>query len=247
MDFLPQLPHYLPLLFIATTFLTVILINAALKKSPRFGPYAKWISIGLVLWLALQLALSYSGLYYKFPEQFPLPILPLLPPALILTLYLFISKKGKAFIDDLPMEQLIWISIVRIPVEITLYGLFLVKAVPEIMTFAGLNFDILAGLTAPIIAYYGIRLKKFNKTILLIWNIIGLLLLINIIVIAILSAPFPIQQFAFEQPNIAVLRFPFSWLPSFVAPVVLISHLIMIRRLVVRGFSTIYVSSENFN
>lgn len=234
MNFLPQLPPYLPLLFMGTTFLTVILINTTIKKSTQYAQQAKWISIGLVIWLAIQMALSYYGLYYNYLDQFPLPLLPLLPPALLLALYLFISKKGRAFIDDLPMEQLTWISIVRIPVEITLYGLFLAKAVPEIMTFAGLNFDILAGLTAPIVAYIGIRLKKINKPILLIWNILGLLLLINIIVIAILCAPFPIQQFAFEQPNIAILQFPFSWLPSFVAPVVLISHLIMIRRLVVK-------------
>ncbi|HVF96549.1 MAG TPA: hypothetical protein VM871_04480, partial [Flavisolibacter sp.] len=37
--------------------------------------------------------------------------------------------------------------------------------------------------------------------------------------------------FAFDQPNIAVLYFPFIWLPSFIVPVVLLSHLVCIRQL----------------
>jgi len=35
----------------------------------------------------------------------------------------------------------------------------------------------------------------------------------------------PIQQFAFEQPNRAVLYFPFIWLPSVVIPIFIFSHL----------------------
>lgn len=235
MNLFTQLPSWIPLLFIGTTFLTVILINAAIKKSIVFGKKAKLISLGLIAWLIIQMGLSYFGLYYKYPDQFPFPILLLFPPNLLLIAFLFFTKPGKAFIDELPLEELTWISIVRIPVEITLYGLFLYKGVPEIMTFAGSNFDILAGLTAPLVAYFGIRRRKMNKTTLLIWNFVGLFLLLNIIITALLSAPFPIQQLAYDQPNIAVLRFPFSWLASFVAPMVLISHLIMIRRLVMRS------------
>lgn len=93
------------------------------------------------------------------------------------------------------------------------------------MTFEGRNFDILSGLTAPIIFYFGFVTKQLDRKVILIWNFICLALLINIVVVAILSAPFPFQQFAFDQPNIAVLYFPFNWLPSCVVPLVLLSHL----------------------
>jgi len=36
---------------------------------------------------------------------------------------------------------------------------------------------------------------------------------------------------AFDQPNIAVLYFPFSWLPTYVVPVVLFCHLAALRKL----------------
>ncbi|MDZ7899625.1 MAG: hypothetical protein U5N85_16590 [Arcicella sp.] len=70
-----------------------------------------------------------------------------------------------------------------------------------------------------------------SKKTLLAWNVICLILLLNIVINAAPSAPLPIQQFAFDQPNIAILYFPFNLLPSVVVPLVLFSHLVAIRRL----------------
>ena len=99
------------------------------------------------------------------------------------------------------------------------------------MTFEGRNFDILAGITAPIMYYLVFVKQSMSKKTLLFWNFACLALLLNIVINAILSAPLPFQQFAFEQPNIAILYFPFNLLPSIVVPVVLFAHLVAIRRL----------------
>jgi hypothetical protein len=99
------------------------------------------------------------------------------------------------------------------------------------MTFDGSNFDILAGLTAPLVYYQAFVRKKLTQRMLLLWNIACLGLLINIVLTAILAAPTPFQQTAFDQPNIAISYFPFIWLPSVVVPIVLIAHLVAIRRL----------------
>ena len=101
------------------------------------------------------------------------------------------------------------------------------------MTFEGRNLDILSGLTAPLIYYFGYVKKQLPKSVLLGWNILCLGLLINIVRLAILSAPFPFQTLAFDQPNIAILYFPFVWLPCCVVPLVLLSHLATIRKLLV--------------
>ena len=39
------------------------------------------------------------------------------------------------------------------------------------------------------------------------------------------------QQFGFEQPNVAILHFLFVWLPGVVVPLVLLAHVVAIRRL----------------
>jgi hypothetical protein len=70
-----------------------------------------------------------------------------------------------------------------------------------------------------------------NKSIVLVWNIICIGLLINIVVNGLLSAPSPFQQFGFEQPNVAILHFPFMFLPACIVPIILFSHLASIRQL----------------
>jgi hypothetical protein len=71
-----------------------------------------------------------------------------------------------------------------------------------------------------------------NEKIIAAWNIVCLVLLINIVITAILSAPFAFQKLAFEQPNVAILYFPFVWLPCCIVPIVLFSHLVAIRRFI---------------
>jgi hypothetical protein len=84
--------------------------------------------------------------------------------------------------------------------------------VPQLMTFAGRNFDIISGITAPVIYFVCFKGSNVtNKKLLLWWNVMALALLLNIVINALLSAPFPFQQFAFDQPNIAILYFPFVW------------------------------------
>ena len=191
--------------------------------------------MALSFWLILQALLGLSNVYNANTAAFPPRIVLMgILPAICAIAMLFLFTKGRRFMDGLPIIELTWINVMRVPVEISLYWLFLHKAVPEIMTFEGRNFDILAGLTAPIIANYSRSLKSSKTYVLLIWNIISLGLLMNIVYIAFFSAPSPVQKFAFEQPNIAILYFPFNWLPTFIVPVVLFGHLASIRHLLRR-------------
>ena len=131
----------------------------------------------------------------------------------------------------LHLDSLTLLHVVRIPVELVLFGLFSQGAVPQLMTFEGRNWDILAGLTAPIVYYLAFRKNVLGTKSLLLWNIISLASLLNIVTTALLAAPTPFQRLAFEQPNVAVLHFPFVWLPACVVPIVLLAHLAAIWRL----------------
>ncbi|MDB5118195.1 MAG: hypothetical protein JWQ79_3687 [Mucilaginibacter sp.] len=219
-----HLPLYIPVIFVLTTLLTVILLYKAIN-------YSKPVIIILLLWLALQAAISLSGFYLVSTGNPPRFALLLMPPAVLIIILLLI-KKGRVFIDGFDAKTLTLIHIVRILVELTLYWLFLYKAVPEVMTFEGRNFDILCGLTAPLVYYWGYIKHALGRNALLVWNIACLLLLANIVIIAVLSAPFNFQKLAFGQPNIALFYFPFIWLPCFIVPVVLFAHLVNIRKLI---------------
>lgn len=215
---------YVSLVFSLTTLLTVWVFYKASNNSAT-------TLIILITWLALQAAVGLSGFYTTTdaipPRFFLLPI-----PPLLAILFLFVTKKGKRYVDGLDAKMLTILHTIRIPVELVLFWLFLDGAVPQLMTFEGRNFDIISGVTAPLVFYFGYLIRSLDKRIILLWNFLGLALLINIVGNAVLSAPFPFQRFAFDQPNIAVLYFPYVWLPACVVPLVLLSHLATIRQLI---------------
>jgi len=225
-----NLPAFISILFGLTTMLTAGLFYKAAANS-------KPVLLIILIWMAVQAFIALSGFYIVTDTIPPRFLLLVLPPFLVIT-GLFVSSKGRKFMDDLDLKTLTLLHTIRIPVEIVLFFLFTYKTVPELMTFEGRNFDILSGFTAPVIFYLAFTRKQLNRQILLIWNFICLGLLVNIITNAILSAPFPFQQFAFDQPNIAVLYFPFIWLPCCVVPLVLLSHLAAIRQLLNYGRKT---------
>lgn len=159
-------------------------------------------------------------------------MMALLAPPMLCIVILFIRAKGRNYIDTLNTEWLNWLHTVRVPVEICLLLLFNAGLVPKLMTFEGINFDIISGLSAPLVVYYGYRRKTWSKNILLTWNIICLALLFNIAYHGILSVPTPFQRFGFEQPNIGLTYFPYVLLPGLIVPAVLFAHLVSIRQLI---------------
>ncbi len=185
----------------------------------------------MAIWMALQGYLSYIGFYSQHLDTMPPRFIFVLGPPLLLIFLLFLTAWGREFMDSLSLSTLTYLHVIRIPVELVLLGLFFSKAIPELMTFEGRNFDILAGITAPLVAYFGVQQGKVGKNALLFWNFLCLALLFNIVIHAILSIPTPFQQFAFDQPNMGVLHFPFIWLPAVIVPIVLFSHLASIRKL----------------
>lgn len=218
-----NLPVFISIVFGLTTIITVALFFKAANNSK--------VTLAIILsWLTIQCLVGLSG-FYTITKTIPPRFLLLVMPPMLLIIGLYSTVKGRHYIDSLDIKMLTILHTIRIPVELVLYWLFINKVVPQQMTFDGRNFDILSGLTAPFIFYFSFMRKQLNKNIVLFWNFICLGLLINIVANAVFSAPFPFQQFAFDQPNIAMLYFPFNWLPSCIVPLVLLSHLATIRQL----------------
>lgn len=222
---LTGIPLYVTITFLGTVLLTFLLFIDAVKNKAL-------TAVIIIIWLGLQGALAYKGFYQDestTPPRFMLAVVP----SLLFIIVLLVVKKGQGFKNGLDLKKLTLLHIVRVPVEIVLYWLAANKAVPELMTFAGRNFDVLSGITAPIIyivCFKGNEVR--NKNLLLVWNFVCLALLANIVINAVLSIPTRLQQFAFDQPNIALLYFPYIWLPCFIVMVVLLSHLVAIGRLI---------------
>ena len=223
-----NLPPYVTWIFTLTTASAVIVYLHAVQAASR-GVFLT--ATVLALLLGVHGALAFNGFYLTGtnPPRFPLAPFPTI--ILLLVLYFATTRKGNSVKS---LRALTLLSTVRVPVELVLLWLYQHGQVPRIMTFEGRNFDILSGLTAPLVAWLAFRGGVTIRPLLLVWNLVAFGLLLNIMTLAILSLETPFQQFAFGRPNRGVLYFPFIWLPAIIVPVVFVSHVVSLWQLLRR-------------
>ena len=221
-----NIPTFIALAFGAITLLTLFMLLKAAR-------WSRVVVIATLAWTIILSAISLTGIFTE-TSGMPPRFAPVIAVPLLTITALFATPQGRAFISGLDQGLLVLLNTIRIPVELVLYGLFIHGAVPELMTFTGRNWDILSGITTPFIWWFGYRKRALPRAVLIGWNVVCLALLFNIVINAILAAPFDFQQQTFDQPNTAIFYFPYVLLPGVVVPIVLFSHLVLLRSLVNR-------------
>ena len=215
-------------------FIIAALVFYSITKLTWKFNNGKLVYFLLVLFLITQGLLAYFGFYKVDYDAFPPRILIFgIFPGFVLSYFVFKSVTVKTDLNQFRLIRgLILIHLVRLPIELVLHDLYKMRLLPQEMTFTGLNWDIVVGLSSPVMAILSFRLlKNSQRSVLIAWNILGLLFLVNVMVIGILTSRAPIQQFSFHQPNIAILMFPYVWLPTFLVPVMFWSHVYGIKLL----------------
>ncbi len=213
---LNQIPWTIDLLFLITYGLAVVLFYVA---SGRPRP----MLLILLGWSIILSVLAFRG-FFTNTTSFPPRVALAMFPAILVIIIALLPKNRKRTEAKRNRALGSLMHSIRVPMEIVLYFLFVCGTIPELMTFAGRNFDIAAGLTAPLIAFVILK-GKIGRTTLLAWNIACLILILSVLINGLLSAEYPFQQFAFDQPNQAVMYFPYILLPGIVVPLVIYSHL----------------------
>lgn len=204
----------------------------ARSQGERSGETLRWSILAAAigaLWLIPSAALAHAGVLRDF-DTVPPPLFLLMGSLTLITVALAASPFGRRLAGGLGWVSLIGFQAFRIPVEGLLYRLHLEGVIPVQMTFAGLNFDVLSGVSAAAIAMWA-AYREPPRWLVLVWNLLGLALLINIVTIAVLSAPTPFRQFHNEPSNLLPALFPFVWLPAYLVQIAFLGHLLVFRRL----------------
>ena len=100
---------------------------------------------------------------------------------------------------------------------------------PVQMSYAGRNFDIVTGVTALVVAGL-VWSRRAGRGLVVAWNVLGSLLLVNVVTVAILGTP-RFQYFGPDHLNVWVMQPPFVWLPAVMVLAALAGHLIIFRAL----------------
>ena len=211
---------------IVSVLVVLVVLNLTLPAAARL----RWLALILPAWLFFQAILAANEFYIVFNSWPPRFLLAVGPPVLLL-IFLFSYSRARRGILELPLFGLTLIHLARVPVEFALWALHREGLVPIEMTFEGLNYDIVVGLSAPAIAWFFAREPGIERRWLLLWNIFGLCLLVHIVGRGILSAPLPFQMLAFDRPNYGVMYFPYIWIPAFVVPVAFFAHIASLWKL----------------
>ena len=233
---LPPFPAGATALFIGVVALAGVAVSwgtygtAARLGYPRIGSrrLAFDVTAALVLWLGLTAFLGWRGLLRDF-ESLPPRIFLVIAPALGAVIYLLASRMMRDFQLAVPLVWLTALQTFRLPLELVLYQLADAGVTPRIMTFEGRNFDILIGITAPFVAWALATGRPWARRTATWWNVIGLILLINVAGTGMLSAPTRFQAFDVEPANSFVAHFPFVWLVTFLVPLALYLHVNSLR------------------
>lgn len=202
-----------------------VLHTAGRRRGAQFA-------LGAGAWLATSGALAASGF---LAQPGPPPRLAfVLLPTLGLPLWFGLSRTG-ALLANAPLPWLIALHAFRLPLELVMHRAAAEGVMPPQMTFTGMNFDILTGVTALLVAVLA-ALGSAPRWLLLGWNALGTLLLFTIVLLAVLSLP-AFAAFGHEPArlNTWVAHFPFVWLPAGLVSSAALGHVLLWRRLLSPG------------
>ena len=187
------------------------------------------IAVLLLAWLVLLGILASRGFFSDFSRLPPRLIISLLTPLPAVLLFMR-SKSGKRFLQSISPQSVIYLQSFRILVEIALWLGVRNGSLPVQMSFEGRNFDILVGLVALPVGYYCFVKKTWPSVVALLYNICGLIMLLNIVTITALSLPTPLRVFHNQPDSSLVTTFPFIYLPGLLVPLAYTLHIISIQQ-----------------
>ena len=212
----------------AVLFVYAVLRTARDRGSSDRTGYAV-LALVFAGWLLVPALLASRGALDRY-NPLPAPALLVVLVVTIGTISLAFSSFGARLASGLPLAGLVGFQAFRVVVEWLLHRLYLEGVLPIQMTYAGLNFDIVTGLTGAALGLW-LGFGGRSRPLVVAWNILGLLLLTNIVTIAVLSTPVPFRQFMNDPPNLVPSTFPYVWLPTFLVQAALFGHLLVFRAL----------------
>lgn len=189
--------------------------------------------------MGLELALAVSGRLGEW-DRVPPPMMLVIGGAILVAVAAALSTVGTRVVDHLSFALLIGYQCFRLPLELVMHRAATIGLMPDQMSFSGWNFDILSGALAIPVAWLAAR-GQASRALMGGWNIIGTVLLVNIVAIAVASLPM-FAAFGPDRLNTWIARAPYIWLPGVLVPAALFGHLVTWRK-IWRGWRATFAQS----
>jgi len=211
--------------------LVALLVWAFAHLVQRGNLPRRTVAVGLgaaAAWLAVWGLVAYSGVLNVW-DGFPPRALPALATLFATSFWFAFSREGTALAGALSFRWLIGFQVFRLPLELMLHRAMVEGLMPVQMSFEGLNFDIMTGVSAGFIALSGAWLP-LPRWLCWAFNLMGSTLLAVILGVSIVSMP-TFALFGPDRVNTWVFGFPYVYLPVVMVQWALVGHLLVFRKL----------------
>ena len=225
-------------LFVAALFVAAVYWSARRGGADRRAAFRRSAvaAAASVAWIALTgVAAARGALHFEAPPT----MLALFPAVLAIALGLALSPLGKQIALGLPLAALVGFQGFRVLVELLLHRAYVEGLMPVQMSYSGRNFDIVTGITALILGAWLATGDRRARGLVFAWNTLGLGLLVNVVVVAVLSAPTPLRVFMNEPSNVWITYAPWVWLPAVLVLAALSGHVLVYRRLAAESVAAV--------
>lgn len=215
-----------PILFAGYLVLVVVALAIMLQRFLAMRQLPVTVAI-LAGWLGYASILGATGIVGRY-DQVPPGLVIMVVPIVATLLALGLSIPGGILATRIPLALLLGFQVFRVGVELSLHRLWSLGLAPRLITLEGGNVEILIAVTAPIAAWLVTR-GPTARRLAWVWNLAGLLSLGNVVVRAVLSAPGPLNLIHAEVADMAILTWPFTLVPGFMAPLAMMLHIVAFR------------------
>ncbi len=139
------------------------------------------------------------------------------------------SRFGARLAGGVPVVALVGFQAFRLPLELVLHSWVVQGTIPETMTWSGRNPDIVSGIVALAAAPFAAR----HRSVAWVANFVGFVLLLNVMRVALLSAPVPFG-WDLKRPLLVAFHLPYALIGPVCVGGALFGHIVLTRALLRR-------------
>ena len=231
-------PAYLPYYIFAggVGIITAILLGLrlALAKAnwpqPDRGATLRTASLILIGWFLVAIALGGLGVYQASSDRLPTIQYGILLPILIGGALLWRSSTLGRIIDAVPLPWLVGVQLYR-ALGLMFLILYANNKLPALFAWPAGIGDILVGVLAPLVALIYARAPREGASLVLGWNVLGILDLVVAVSTGFITAPSPFLPHINPPTSELMSVLPLVVIPTFAVPISILLHIATLMKL----------------
>ena len=209
----------------------IAILLAIIRAIVTARPNSIRLALGVCTWMGVYCAAIAAIVSSGILQRAFIPLgLIFLVGTVAIAISIGFTPLGRDIAARVPLVWLVGIQGFRLPLELVLHEWRASGTIPETMTWTGSNWDIVSGTMACLVCPFVAK----RQVLAWLFNIVGIILLVNVGRVAILSSPIPIG-WQVDPPLELILYLPYAYIVPICIGGAALGHVLLTRRLTSRS------------